>query len=120
MDRFQASNIANMQGLVTLITGGGSGMSVNHQLSNDVTQLCRSGLMVAKGFAANGATVYITGRTLELLEDAAVEAKSLGMTLIPCVYLPRRCIITDPFLQTEDGCERQSIHFKRCQSDRRI
>ena len=88
MDRFKASNIANMQGLVALITGGGSGMSVSIKMRNDDTQLCRSGLMIAKGYSANGAKVYITGRHLDVLEKAAAEAKSLGMMLIPCVYLP--------------------------------
>lgn len=29
-----------------------------------------SGLMIAKGLASNGATVYVGGRRLELLEEA--------------------------------------------------
>ena len=31
----------------------------------------RSGLMIAKGLAANGAKVYITGRRADVLEEAA-------------------------------------------------
>lgn len=39
-----------------------------------------SGLMIAKGFAANGAKVYITGRREETLKKAA---GSLAGTVIP-------------------------------------
>ena len=45
--------------------------------------LC-SGLTIAKGYAANGAKVYITGRRIDVLDEAAKEVKEkLGLELVP-------------------------------------
>ncbi|KAL0577811.1 hypothetical protein V5O48_004178 [Marasmius crinis-equi] len=52
LDHFKLSSVANLEGKIALVTGGGTGV----------------GLTIAKGFAANGATVYITGRRLEVLQ----------------------------------------------------
>ncbi|KAI3614030.1 short-chain dehydrogenase [Moniliophthora roreri] len=49
-----AANWANLQGRIALVTGGGTGL----------------GLMMARGFAANGAKVYITGRRADVLKEA--------------------------------------------------
>ncbi|KAJ7599247.1 short-chain dehydrogenase [Mycena floridula] len=65
LDSFKLANIGNLEGLVAIVTGGGTGI----------------GLMIAKGFAANGATkVYITGRRLEVLQKVSEES---GGVLIP-------------------------------------
>ncbi|BDD58354.1 hypothetical protein MPDQ_005261 [Monascus purpureus] len=56
---FAANRLFNVHGKVALISGGGSGI----------------GLMAAQTLAANGAKVYITGRTSEKL-DRAVELYS--------------------------------------------
>ncbi|KAJ7589195.1 short-chain dehydrogenase [Mycena floridula] len=64
-DSFKLSNIGNLEGLVAIVTGGGTGI----------------GLMIAKGFAANGAAkVYITGRRVDVLQKVSAES---GGTLIP-------------------------------------
>ncbi|KAI9818774.1 MAG: hypothetical protein M1827_007594 [Pycnora praestabilis] len=60
MSTIEAGNLFNVNGLVAVITGGGSGI----------------GLMMAKALEANGAAkVYIIGRRKEVLEAAAKEAK---------------------------------------------
>ncbi|KAH8600752.1 hypothetical protein B0O99DRAFT_535428 [Bisporella sp. PMI_857] len=56
------TNLFNVDGLVAVITGGGTGMS-------------SIGLMMAKALEENGAKVYIVGRRLDVLENAAKEAK---------------------------------------------
>ncbi|PNP37393.1 hypothetical protein TGAMA5MH_10692 [Trichoderma gamsii] len=60
-----ANNLFNVDGLVAFITGGGTGI----------------GLMMARALAKNGAAkVYIGGRRLEVLEEAAA---SLGPNVVP-------------------------------------
>ncbi|KAJ5820248.1 hypothetical protein N7474_005839 [Penicillium riverlandense] len=55
-----AADLFNVDGLVAVITGGGSGI----------------GLMMAKALAANGASkVFIVGRRFSVLESAAKESK---------------------------------------------
>ncbi|KAI1281156.1 hypothetical protein F5Y07DRAFT_355594 [Xylaria sp. FL0933] len=54
---FAAQNLFNVKGFVAVVTGGGTGI----------------GLMATQALAANGAKVYITGRRMEALENAAKE-----------------------------------------------
>ncbi|KAI0817349.1 hypothetical protein GGR55DRAFT_14032 [Xylaria sp. FL0064] len=54
---FEAQNLFNVKGFVAVVTGGGTGI----------------GLMATQALAANGAKVYITGRRMEALENAAKE-----------------------------------------------
>lgn len=49
---FDLQNLYGLSGLVAVVTGGGTGI----------------GVMIAKGLAASGAKVYITGRRLEVLQ----------------------------------------------------
>ncbi|KAJ3508598.1 hypothetical protein NLJ89_g5674 [Agrocybe chaxingu] len=51
------STIFDVEGLVVVITGGGTGI----------------GLMMATALETNGATVYIVGRRMDVLEKAAKE-----------------------------------------------
>ena len=48
-------NLFGLKGRIALVTGGGTGI----------------GWMIARGLAANGAKVYISGRRKEVLQKAA-------------------------------------------------
>ena len=54
---FTLKKLYNLNGLIALVPGGGTGI----------------GLMIARGLAANGAKVYITGRRKEVLDKVVVE-----------------------------------------------
>jgi len=69
MATLRASKLADLTGRVALVTGGGTGI----------------GNAIARGLAANGATVYIVGRRKEVLEKAAVNASLATLKLIPLV-----------------------------------
>ncbi|KAI1080138.1 hypothetical protein F5B20DRAFT_540931 [Whalleya microplaca] len=71
---FTRDKLFDMKGRVALITGGGSGI----------------GLMATQALVANGARVYITGRTQEKL-DRVVEKYSEGKDSI----IPLQCDISD-------------------------
>lgn len=55
MPELDASSLFSTEGLVAVVTGGGTGI----------------GLMIATALEHNGATVYIMGRRLQVLETAA-------------------------------------------------
>ncbi|KAF8871598.1 hypothetical protein CPB85DRAFT_1261157 [Mucidula mucida] len=82
MSQLNIANIMSLTGQVALVTGGGTGI----------------GFMIAKGFATNGAKVYITGRREETLRAAAA-------------LLPLQINVTDQasidqaakYIQTTDG-----------------
>ncbi|KAK1221377.1 hypothetical protein PQX77_015814, partial [Marasmius sp. AFHP31] len=52
LSHLRASSMYDLTGRVAVVTGGGTGI----------------GLMIAKGLAANGAKVYITGRRADVLQ----------------------------------------------------
>ncbi|KAI6816565.1 hypothetical protein KC367_g1304 [Hortaea werneckii] len=57
-NNFNPANLNDVSGLVAVVTGGGTGV----------------GLMLAKALESNGAKVYITGRRIEKLQEAAKTA----------------------------------------------
>lgn len=57
-NNFTPANLNDVSGLVAVFTGGGTGV----------------GLMLAKALESNGAKVYITGRRIEKLQEAAKTA----------------------------------------------
>ncbi|KAK6600654.1 hypothetical protein H4I95_07636 [Botrytis cinerea] len=67
-NELRAENLFSMKNDVCVITGGGTGI----------------GLMAAQTLAANGAKVYITGRRMEALENAAKQhSPTSGGSIIP-------------------------------------
>lgn len=54
---FNAKALYDLTGLVAVVTGGGTGI----------------GYMIARGLAANGAKVYITGRRANVLQKVVDE-----------------------------------------------
>ncbi|KAK1753694.1 short-chain dehydrogenase [Echria macrotheca] len=67
----KADNIMRVDGMVAVITGGGTGI----------------GLMMSRALAANGAAkVYILGRRMDVLEEAAKEN--------PDILIPVQCDVT--------------------------
>ncbi|KAF7767975.1 hypothetical protein Agabi119p4_7218 [Agaricus bisporus var. burnettii] len=60
--RFNPMRLFNVEGLITVITGGGSGI----------------GLIMATALENNGATVYIVGRRRQVLVKAAAENSRFG------------------------------------------
>ncbi|TVY38489.1 Short-chain dehydrogenase/reductase, partial [Lachnellula subtilissima] len=72
-DQLRAEKLFSMKGYVAVITGGGTGI----------------GLMASQSLAANGAKVYITGRRIEALENAAnTHSPAQGGSIIPYLSLP--------------------------------
>lgn len=77
MSSISAESLFRVDGLVAVITGGGTGRLHNH--GNREPQLLANmaagiGLMMAKALAENGAErVYIIGRREQPLKDAADE-----------------------------------------------
>ncbi|PBK89335.1 NAD(P)-binding protein [Armillaria gallica] len=61
------ATVMSLDGRVGLVTGGGTGI----------------GFTIAKAFAANGAKVYITGRRLGVLEEAAVSVTGVSGSIVP-------------------------------------
>jgi NAD(P)-dependent dehydrogenase (short-subunit alcohol dehydrogenase family) len=64
----QIENLFSVKGKVVLVTGGSRGI----------------GEMIATGFAANGAKVYITARKAEVCDETAARLSEFG----ECISLP--------------------------------
>ncbi|KAK3939604.1 gluconate 5-dehydrogenase [Diplogelasinospora grovesii] len=85
----EASNLFRVDGMIAVITGGGSGI----------------GLVMARALATNGASrVYILGRRLEVLESAARSH--------PGILVPVQCDVTSKssLQSVVDGITTQSGH----------
>ena len=71
MDKFNVNSLFSVQDYNVVITGGGTGI----------------GGSMARGLAANGATVFVLGRRIEPLEETAKEVAAAGVrgTIVPVV-----------------------------------
>ncbi|KAH7020867.1 uncharacterized protein B0I36DRAFT_376998 [Microdochium trichocladiopsis] len=70
-----AANLFNVNGMVAVVTGGGSGI----------------GLMITRALAANGAAkIFILGRRLHVLEETAASVQPAG------TVIPVQCDVTQP------------------------
>ncbi|KAK0245145.1 hypothetical protein EDD85DRAFT_7193 [Armillaria nabsnona] len=67
MAHLNMATVMSLDGRVGLVTGGGTGI----------------GFAIAKAFAANGAKVYITGRRLDVLKEAAASVSGVSGSIIP-------------------------------------
>lgn len=66
------NSLYSVEGLVAVITGGGTGMKDADIFALRITKnVVGFGLMLAQSLEANGAVVYILGRRQEVLEQAA-------------------------------------------------
>jgi len=70
MSSFEVSNLFSVQGKVVLVTGGSRGI----------------GKMISTGFIRNGATVYISSRSVKDCDGTAAELSALGPG--KCIALP--------------------------------
>lgn len=68
MKTFESGSLFSIEGKVALITGGSRGI----------------GLMIARGYVANGARVYISSRKAEICETVAAELSQYG----ECIAIP--------------------------------
>ncbi|MBX3026102.1 SDR family oxidoreductase [bacterium] len=82
-------NLFSVAGKVALVTGGSRGI----------------GLMIARGFVENGATVYISSRKREVCDEVAAELSTLGA----CHSLPAD-------LSSEAECNRLAAELARRES----
>ncbi|CAE6406234.1 unnamed protein product [Rhizoctonia solani] len=67
MTHLDLDKVLNVEGLIALITGGGTGI----------------GLMMAKGLAINGTKVYIGGRRKDVLDKAVAENGQIKGQIVP-------------------------------------
>lgn len=76
MADFDPSSLFNVNGLVAVVTGGGTGKPYHMKplVVYKAYSFVGIGLMIAQALEANGATVYILGRRQEVLEKAASTA----------------------------------------------
>jgi len=81
LHRFSLLNLFNVEGVVAVITGGGSGERIFKAVYlwiEKYTDRCHIlmtgiGLIMASALESNGATVYIVGRRGDVLKKAAAE-----------------------------------------------
>jgi len=85
---FSVNALFNVKGKVVLITGGGSGI----------------GKMIAAAFAQNGAKVYIAGRKLDQLKEAAAEVNRSSAIQVRCIQAN---------VGSRAGCEALVAEFKK-------
>lgn len=79
MEDLQVNSLFGVEGKTVLVTGGATGI----------------GLMIAAGFVANGARVYVASRSLDRCQAVAKHLDAKG---------PGRCFAMSEDLSTEQGC----------------
>jgi len=82
LHRFSLLNLFNVEGVVAVITGGGSGkrihlkavyLRIEKNADRRNILMTGIGLIMASALESNGATVYIVGRRGDVLRKAAAE-----------------------------------------------
>lgn len=84
----------NVEGLVAVITGGGTGeflsylaLAIKYQLELSVLGI---GLMMATALESNGAIVYMVGRRVGVLNEAV---KNHSVRMVLCTSIPIDSVI---------------------------
>lgn len=89
--RFSLLNLFNVEGMVVVITGGGSGERIwlkaaSYEIEKNIDRhhilMTGIGLIMASALESNGATVYIVGRRGDVLKKAAAENSVCGLGVL--------------------------------------
>lgn len=100
----EANSLFNVDGLVALVTGGGSGeLPLLYGPSKQYLRNTGIGLMMTRALAHNGAKVYIAGRRLDVLQEAAA-AVGPNVTPIQCDVTSKASLEeTAAFIEKDTG-----------------
>eukprot|EP00127_Corallochytrium_limacisporum_P000063 Clim_evm2s3 gene=Clim_evmTU2s3 len=94
-DELKQENLFNVSGKKVLVTGGGRGI----------------GLYMAAGFVKNGATVYISSRSKDVIEEEAARLTKVG---------PGKCYAIAADLSSVEQCKNLIAEYKKHESEMHV